>query len=587
MLIVEDDGVAALLLERIVADMGHEPLRAATGAEALRLVERSDVDLVLLDLGLPDQDGLVVARRLRDRWPADVMPIVFVTGEHDPEMRVKGLEAGGADYITKPYHVPEVRARVHHQLEMLAMRRQLAAAARVLEQRVDERTAELRDEIDRRRRLEDELRRLAQTDPVTGALNQRGLVPELDRWRAEGDGGLIVAVEIDGWESITGVMGQRHADRLLTSVAARFPSASPVARLGAALFVTGLSTLGGEASRALADLRQHLEPPVVVDGRSTYLTYTIGAVAHDGAERSASTAELIRDATLALHAAKQHPGSTEVLGAARRAELSDQLDLEQQLWGAAERGELRLQYQPIFDAETLRPDGFEALVRWAHPARGVVAPGVFVPLAERSGAIVEIGWWTAVEATGQLARWIDTGAVDRDATMAINISTVEAVDLELPRRLLRAVTDAGLEPASIDVELTETAMVRHESTVRRILSELRAAGMGVCLDDFGTGSSSLTLLQQMPADVVKIDRSFVHDITGDVASAAIVESTIGLAHRLGRRVVAEGIETVDQLEMVRELGCDHLQGWLLARPLDPADAVVARAEVLSTPTGAA
>ena len=591
-LIVEDDGAAALLLDRIVSGMGHAPTRVTTGEAALEHAASGLFDLVLLDLGLPDIDGIEVAQRLRQRWAAEILPIVFVSGEHDPEARVIGFGVGGADFITKPYHIPEVRARVRHQLETLALRRELEHAAAVLESRVEDRTAqlsrrmtELSSEIEHRQRLEDELRRLAETDPLTGLLNQRGLPPRLDRWRAITRRGLLVATEVDGWESITGVLGHHDADQLLSVVAERVTSSDddgPVGRLGASLFLSALAVSDGDVGARLQALRRHLEEPIALAGRSMRLTFSMGVVEDDG--DLASTAELVRHATLALHAAKQNPGDTVVLDDARRAALADELLLEQELWGAAGRGELRLQYQPIFDVDTLRRDGFEALVRWDNPTRGPVSPGLFIPLAERSGAIVEIGPWTLQEATRQLARWFSDGVVDEDVTVAVNLSAVEAIDVDLPNRVRRALDMAGLRPSALEVELTETAVLRRGSVVRQILGELRGAGIGVCLDDFGTGSSSLTLLQQMPADVVKIDRSFVSEMVDDRRSGAIVESTIALAHRLGRRVVGEGVETLDQLEMLRDLGCDQVQGWLLSPPLD-ADRAAGLAEATIPASG--
>lgn len=592
-LIVEDDGTAAVLLEAVVTAMGYATTRASTGLEAEQLAQPGGFDLVLLDLDLPDIAGFEVARRLRRSWTAERLPIIFVSGEHDPEARVQAFDVGGADFITKPYHIPEVRARVHHQLETRRLRQELELSAEILEQRVRDRTAELshsmtelQTEVEVRRGLEEDLRRLADTDPVTGLLNQRGLPRQLDSWRADTASGLVVATEVDGWESITGVLGHRDADLLVDAVAARISSTEtcgPAGRLGGSLIITALAPCEGNVKRCVESLRRRLQEPIAVNGRSMRLTFSMGVV-HDTAA-TVSTSDLLRDATLALHAAKQQPGDTVVLSDEQRAALADDLSLEQELWGAADRDELKLEYQPLFDLATLRRTGFEALLRWTHPRRGVVSPGRFIPIAERSGAIDELGPWTLSEATRQLSRWRRDGILESGVTVAVNLSTVEAIDLDLPARVLRALEAAGLGPDALEVELTETAVLRQGQTVGQVLGALHDAGVRICLDDFGTGSSSLTVLQQIPADVVKIDRSFVSAMVDDPHSRAIVESTIGLAHRLGKQVVGEGVETLDQLDLLRDFGCDRVQGFLLSRPVDAARAPHLRRVDVSAVTG--
>ncbi|MDH3755883.1 MAG: EAL domain-containing protein, partial [Acidimicrobiia bacterium] len=523
-----------------------------------------------------DLDGYEVAARLRDRFPPERLPIVFVSGEQELDARLKGFEVGGADFVTKPYDAAEVRARVEHQLEMRRLRLELEQAAEVLEERVAQRTAELSErmdelavEIERRESLEAKLRHLAATDPVTGLLNQRGFSPGLVSWRdGTSESRWVVVAEVDGWESVVGLLGHRAGDEVLAELADRiresFPEA-PAGRLGASLFVAGFEA-GESGADVVALLRSVLEPPIRIGARRVRLSMIIGAV--EDRDPAVAADELLREAMLALHAAKRDPGGSVVLDEVRRVEVADGLVLEQDLWGAAARGELRLLYQPLFLADTMQVGGLEALVRWDHPTRGVVSPGLFIPIAERSGAIEEIGDWTLNEATGRLTRWHTKGHVPVDVGVAVNVSAVQAADLGLPDRVEAALTGAELEPSLLELELTETAVLRQARLAGELLGRLRGLGVQISLDDFGTGSSSLTLLQEIPADVVKLDRSFVAGVADDAGSRSIVESMVDLAHRLGMEVVAEGIETHDQLEALVAMGCDRLQGYLLSRPVD-------------------
>lgn len=580
MLVVEDDAVAAMLLTAIVERMGAEVLAVTSGADAVDAVASAPFDLVLLDVGLPDVDGYDVAARLRERFPAERLPIVFVSGEQDVAARVRGFAVGGADFVTKPYDPAEVCARVEHQLEMRRLREELEHAAERLEGRVAQRTAQLSErmaelavEIERREALEAELRHLASTDPVTGLLNQRGLAPRLAAWRSGGSARRwVVVAEVDGWESVVGLLGHRNGDLLLAQLADRigdaFPAA-PAGRLGASLFVIGLGR--NEAGvDVVSRLRDALESPIRIGGRRVRVSMTVGAV--EDHNPAVDAEEVLREAMLALYAAKREPGGSMVLDEGGRNAVADSLDLEQDLWGATGRGELRLLYQPLYRADTMQVGGFEALVRWDHPARGTVSPGVFIPIAERCGAIEEIGDWTLREATSRLAAWHAAGEVPGHVGVAVNISAVQAVDLGLPDRVGATLAATNLAPSSLELELTETAVLRQARLAGELLDRIRRLGVQVSLDDFGTGGSSLTLLREVPADVVKLDRSFVVGVADDAGSRDIVEATVDLSHRLGMEVVAEGIETRDQLDALVAMGCDRLQGYLLCRPLEP-DAV--------------
>lgn len=553
-LTVEDDGAASLLLGSIIRKMGHRVAAATTGAEALRLITEETPDLVLLDLGLPDMTGFEVAEAIRADFSQTQLPIIFVSGEQSASQRVRGFRVGGSDFLTKPYDTAEIESRISHQLEILRLRRNLEQSANLLEARVAARTADLRI--------------LSETDPVTHRLNERGFVSEFGTWRVETPGCLLLAAEILDWETFTGWLGHFESQAVLVAFAdriSRLTNCGPIGRLGANLFVFGVAA-DGSPERTVESIHSFLQKPLEVGERLLRVTVALGAVVDDTAEQEA--VNVLQEVNLALMTAKRSRESISLLDQHGRSQLAADLDLERDLWHAVENDELFLQYQPIFDAEG-HLTAFESLVRWKHPTKGLISPGVFIPMAERNGAIDQIGDWTISEATNQLAQWRARRLIESQVRIAVNLSSVQAVDENLPARVDDALKRAELPAANLEIELTETAVIDQGDRAAAVLERLRNLGASISLDDFGTGASSLQLLQTMPADVVKIDRSFVDHLLTDPSTRMIIEATVGLAQNLGKTVVAEGIETVEQHEALRAMNCDEYQGFLLARPMDP------------------
>jgi EAL domain-containing protein (putative c-di-GMP-specific phosphodiesterase class I) len=249
--------------------------------------------------------------------------------------------------------------------------------------------------------------------------------------------------------------------------------------------------------------------------------------------------------------------------------VQERLALESDLNHAIERGELMLFYQPIVDSRDGSLRGAEALLRWNHPQRGCVPPDDFIPFAEETGQIVQIGEWVLRRACEQLREWTDKGfRLDR---MAVNLSARQLQQEELVDKLTSIVTDTGVSPTTLQLEITEGAVLRDEDRIIAALSEIRHMGIGISLDDFGTGYSSLTYLKRFPIDAVKIDRSFVRDLERDASDAAIVSTVIAMAQNLHLKVIAEGVETVEQLAFLRDRDCHEFQGYLVSPPVSPAE----------------
>jgi EAL domain-containing protein (putative c-di-GMP-specific phosphodiesterase class I) len=286
----------------------------------------------------------------------------------------------------------------------------------------------------------------------------------------------------------------------------------------------------------------------------------------------ATPGEMLREAEIAMVRAKGDPSKRYVLFEPSMSEQTmDRIDMENDLRRAIERGELRLHYQPLVDLTTDRIIGFEALVRWQHPVRGLVPPLSFIPLAEETGLIVPLGRWVLETACRQAREWRDTRPGAPQLMMSVNLSARQFGQPDLVDQVVAILAETGLDPTTLELEITESVVMDQSEVGIRTLHRLRDMGVRLVLDDFGTGYSSLAYLKHLPLDTIKIDRTFVAGLDGE-ADRSIVEAVIALAHGLRISVVAEGIETEAQFEILRAMGCDTGQGYLFARPLPEPDA---------------
>jgi EAL domain-containing protein (putative c-di-GMP-specific phosphodiesterase class I) len=300
-----------------------------------------------------------------------------------------------------------------------------------------------------------------------------------------------------------------------------------------------------------------------VGSREVYTTVSIGvAVSSMGYERPE---EILRDADVAMYRAKGAGGAVhEVFNRAIHSGALDRLNLETDLRRALQRQEFELYYQPIFALAEGRVAGFEALIRWRHPVRGLVAPDRFIPVAEEMGLILPLGGWVLAEACEALRGWQERFPSDPPLVVSVNLSPRQLGHAALLDEVARALAGSRVPPRSLRLEITESAIVDKPATTAGVLRSLKRLGIGLCIDDFGTGYSSLASLQHYPIDGIKIDRSFITAMGGDGGRDEIVRAVIGLAHSLHMEVVAEGVETDGQLARIRQMGCDLGQGFLLA-----------------------
>jgi diguanylate cyclase (GGDEF)-like protein/PAS domain S-box-containing protein len=429
-------------------------------------------------------------------------------------------------------------------------------------------------DITERKEAEEKLAQLAQFDTLTGlpnrALFRDRLEQAVARARREKWCTALAFIDLDRFKEVNDSLGHAAGDALLCAVARRvrgcLREGDTVARLGGDEFTAILEDVkGAEDVQLLAGkIMAALEQPTPIEGREVFATASLGFALFPDDGEDADT--LLRHADGAMYEAKAEGRSTfRRFSAETRAAARGKLAVEASLRRALERGELELHYQPILRLGAQELVGAEALLRWRHPERGLVPPAEFIGLAEASGLIVPIGEWVLGEACRQAARW------GGGLRMSVNLSTRQVREQGLDKAVRAALDAAKLQGGCLILEITETLLMENPEGGRRMLEALRALGVRVALDDFGTGYSSLAYLRHFPIDGLKIDRTFVHDITLDPEDAKIVRAIIGLARDLRLAVTAEGIETHAQLQFLLAHGCDFGQGWLFGRPVPAAE----------------
>ena len=482
---------------------------------------------------------------------------------HDEAGRIVGLV--GINY--------DITAQKSAELALQAAHAQAAATARQLQATV----ARLDLEVKERQRFEQELRHQAMHDPLTGLPNRVLLMDRIDHAielaRRRDHELTLLFIDLDRFKIVNDSLGHAAGDELLRVVTRRIGSCvrsgDTFARLGGDEFVLLLpNPMPADALATLTNrLARVVAKPVLVSNRQVSVTCSLGysVYPHDGAD----AITLLKHADAAMYGAKEDGGNrVRRYTPELRSHAGERLEVEAQLKQALERGEFLLHYQPQVEIASGRIIGVEALVRWQHPVRGLVPPLEFIPLAEESGLIEPIGEWVLRTACAQAAAWQCSGLPA--LRMGINLSAWQFLNPALESVVAQALTEHGLAPGQLEIEITESLSMKNPEETIRILTSFKTLGIGIAIDDFGTGYSNLAYLRRFPVHRIKLDRAFVSELGSPSSSHAIVEAIVAMAHKLDLEVIAEGVETAEQREQLLRYGCDALQGYWFSRPVDAA-----------------
>jgi diguanylate cyclase (GGDEF)-like protein len=553
LLVIEDNPGDARLLREMFNEEGSQHtvlahVECMSDAED-HLVENK-VDLILLDLGLPDAQGLEAVRRTHAAAPH--VPLVVLTGLDDELMAVQALQEGAQDYLIKG------------QLDTRGLRRALryAVERKIMEEAFfeEKESATYSAEHDFLTGLPN---RMLLNDRISQAIIQ---APRHKKQVA------VLFLDLDGFKHINDSLGHPVGDRLLQSVAKRLEHcvrlSDTVSRQGGDEFVILLSE-AEQWEDAAAIARRILDSVAeahFIDARDLHVTTSIGVSVYPGDGLDAET--LIKNADTAMYQAKENGRHCyRFFKPEMNVRAVERQSIEQDLRRALERQEFALHYQPKIDLRTGEINGAEALIRWAHPTRGLVSPVQFVAIAEDCGLILPIGNWVLREACMQARAWLDAGLPT--TTMAVNVSAKEFQAENFLEGVFAILNETGLDPCLLELELTESVLMKRVESTAFILQTLREAGVQVAIDDFGTGYSSLSYLRKFPVDALKIDQSFVRQISTAGDDTTIVTAVINMARSLGLRIIAEGVETLEELVFLQAHRCDEAQGYYFSRPVDP------------------
>jgi diguanylate cyclase (GGDEF)-like protein len=437
-------------------------------------------------------------------------------------------------------------------------------------------------DVTHRKRAEDQLLHNAFHDSLTGLPNRALFLDRLERLikhvhRHPEYTFAVLFLDLDRFKVVNDSLGHSIGDDLLIAIGHRLEAClregDSVARLGGDEFAILLDDVKDvtEATRVADRIERELAAPFFLRGHEVFTSTSIGIALSSLSYNRPG--DLLRDADTAMYRAKSGGrGRYEVFDRAMHLEAVEQLKIETDLRRAVDRQELLLHYQPIIALDSGQLVGFESLVRWQHPRYGLLQPADFIPLAEETGMIVPIGWWVLREACTQMRKWLESYPGRSHLTVSVNLSSRQFTQPDLVEQIDRILQETGCPAPALKLEITESVIMQDAPQAASMLHTLKARGIGLCIDDFGTGYSSLSYLNSFPIDTLKIDRSFVAQVDEDGSSVELIETIVALSRILGMTAVAEGVETPEQLELVRRLGSQYAQGYYFAVPLDIAAA---------------
>jgi diguanylate cyclase (GGDEF)-like protein len=560
-MMVDDEPIMIEVVKSFLEDAGYRELVSVTDSrEAIASMHRHRPDLLLLDLMMPGLTGFEILQLVRSDSQLRETPVIVLTSASDSDTKLRVLELGATDFLEKPVDPSELKLRVRNTLAFKAYRD-----------------------------------RLAYFDPLTALPNRTLFMSQLAgairRTLRNQQVSALLQINLDRFKNVNDSLGHRAGDELLKQAGNRLQSVTRMLDRNAQV---GEGLPGASVSRMSADEFNVLLPnissfdvagkfarrfisafgqPFHIEGHELFVTLSIGVV---GAPQDGDNPEaLLKNAGSALDQAKQQGGNSyHFFSSSANASALERLTLESQLRRALQRDELVVHYQPKLDVATGSVIGSEALVRWQHPERGLIPPGVFIPLAEEINLITQLGAWVLKKACFHASLWAKRGL--KDVGVSVNVASPHFRDGRLLADVQQTLEATGLPPELLTLELTESVLMGNNVDTLASLQALTGLGVRISLDDFGTGYSSLAYLKRMPLDELKIDKSFVSGLPNDQDGAAIVRAVIAMAKSLSLEVTAEGVELRTQLDFLKANGCQSYQGFLCSQAL-PLDQFVALA----------
>lgn len=590
-LVVDDLADNLQILATTLSKQGYQVRCAKNGSAALRGASTIQPDLILLDIKMPDLDGYEVCQQLKANKETCDIPVIFLSALDDVLDKVKAFEVGGVDYISKPIQVKEVLVRVKNQIALQLAKAEITELNQDLERRVQERTIKLktvvqklRQEINERQRVQQQLIHDALHDSLTGLPNRNLLIERIEFTIAHAKRNPdykygILFIDLDRFKVINDSLGHLIGDQLLIAVSNLLQECvrenDLVARLGGDEFVILLDGIKSiqDATSIGERIQQKMRSPFELESQNIFTSASIGIVL--GSTEYSNPADLMRDADIAMYRAKDKGKARyTIFDQTMYDETLKLVELENSLRFALKRNELTMHYQPIISLDNNHLVGFEALIRWQHPERGAISPVEFIPIAEDTGLILDIGEWLLKEACQQLQTWRQQFASVpqiNSLKMSINLASQQLQEPEFIQKLDQILLETGLEGSSLRLEITESVLIEPEGTIQNTLRQIKNRNIKLSIDDFGTGYSSLSYLRRFPIDNLKIDRSFIQQMNFDSENFEIVRLIITLAKTLGMKTISEGVETALQLNQLKGLGCEFAQGYLFSIPLAPKE----------------
>ena len=563
-LVIDDEPDNFDVLETLLHDQNYQMHYCSNGLDALLSLDNIKPDIILLDVMMAGIDGIEFCYRIREIPKWEALPIIMVTALSSKEDLAKCLTAGANDFITKPVNSVELKARVRSMIRIHQQHQQLASFNALLEKTVEQRTVDLQNMIFR--------------DTVTHLPSRMFLLQQITATLEAGDLSFaVVYIDCDQFKLVNGAFGYAVGNQLLKAIGDRLNqhlrTGDLLARIGEDEFCFLLHQIDRQ------NLEQAIEPyiqkilqsfinPFIVSGCEIFISACIGiAVGHSLDQQPE---ELLQDADTAMYKAKiKGKGSYQIFDRQMYLATLNRLTLENDLQRALKQQEFITYYQPIINLATEKISGFEALVRWRHPERGLISPLEFIPCMEETGLIVPVGIMILKQACLQLKAWHDLGWTE--LTMSVNLSVRQFACPNLVEDIDQVLLETAIDPNYLKMEITESAIMDNAQTAITVLEQLRSRHIQISIDDFGTGYSSLGYLHRFPVDNLKIDRSFVSQIQSDKRKYQVVDTIVSLSKQLQLSIIAEGIETTEQLQWLQNVGCEYGQGYLFSKPLPAVD----------------